>query len=376
MKFSERVTSSTSMRTGRESERYGQHLRVAALSFVLSLLLVAGCKQRNRPSVTFSKIPVAAAGGVDNVALFEGDVHQGGEGQRLVLYSKASVWWLQPNPDNPYTEILPNGHWKREVHLGSDYAAVLVDARFKPTAKLPALPPVGNGVVAVSVTPGGSDGPFHTTQPTGTIRFSGYDWLVRIFHAERLGPHSYSQGNVSVDSRGFLHLRITKGPDGWVCSEAKLGRSLGYGTYSFTVEDSAHLEPAAVLQMYTWSDAGLAYNHREMDINLSRWGHPAGNNAEFIVQPFYVKTNSYRFTVSPGAHTYSLRWEPGSALFKGVTGDGAAGEGNAVASHSFGGDIPPPGDEAMTMTFCEFGMAEIPLRQEAEIVVKHFQYLP
>jgi hypothetical protein len=128
--------------------------------------------------------------------------------------------------------------------------------------------------------------------------------------------------------------------------------------------------------MYTWSDAALAYNHREMNINLSRWGHSEGNNAEFIVQPFYVKTNSYRFTVPPGLHTYSLRWEPGSALFRSVSGGPAAESQNPVAFHTFGGNIPPPGDEATTMTFCEFGMAEIPLRHEAEIVVERFQYLP
>ena len=348
----------------------------AAFLILLLLQLPAGCSHRTQPGVTFSKIPVAASGGKDNVAVFEGDVQQSLGGQRLVLYAKSNEWWLQPDADHPFTQVLPGGHWKQEVHLGSDYAAVLVDASFKPKDKLLTLPPVGAGVAAVSVTPGSTEGPFHTTQPTGTIHFSGYDWLVRISHAERLGPHSYSQSNVSLDERGFLHLRITKSAGGWVCSEAKLGRSLGYGTYTFTVEDTAHLEPAAVLQLYTWSDAALAYDHREMNINLSRWGHAVGNNAEFIIQPFYVKTNSFRFLVPPGLHTYSFRWEPGSAVFRSVSGSGAAENQNLVASHAFGGNIPPPGDEALTMTFCEFGMADIPLKQEAEIVVERFQYLP
>jgi len=344
--------------------------------FLLSLQLLTGCRDRHQPSVTFRQIPVAAGGGPDNVAVFEGDVRQAHDGQRLVLYSKANVWFVQPDPDHPYTEVPPDGHWKKEVHLGSDYAAILVDARFAPPAKMPALPPVGDGVIALSVTPGNAEGPFHPTLPVHTIRFSGYDWLVRTLGAGRLGDHSYSTENVSLDERGFLHLRITKRAERWVCSELKLSRSLGYGTYAITVEDSAHLEPAAVFSMFTWSDAGLAYNHREMNINLSRWGHADGNNAEFIVQPFYVKTNSYRFTLAPGRHSFSLRWEPGSALFRSVSGAADEGNQHVVAVHAFGGNIPPPGDEAATMNFCEFSMAETPLGHEEEIVVERFQYLP
>ena len=350
--------------------------RLWMLLLFLAPPLLTGCFHRPQPSVTFDKVPVAGAGGVDNVALFEGDVHHARDGQRLVLYSKAGVWWHQPDADHAFINVLHGGHWKSEVHLGSDYAALLVDARFTPPATMPALPPLGNGIIAISTTPGSIEGPFHMTQPAHTIRFSGYDWLVRVLPTERLGRHSYSLNNVSVDKRGFLHLRIAKEGNGWSCSEVKLGRSLGYGTYMFTVEDSAHLEPAVVFSMFTWSDAGLSYNHREMNINLSRWGHAEGNNAEFVIQPFYVRTNSYRFKLPAGLHTFSFRWEPGSALFRSVSGGIDTESHQLIALHTFSGNIPPPSDEAASMNFCEFRLSEIPLRHEAEIVVERFQYLP
>jgi hypothetical protein len=89
-----------------------------------------------------------------------------------------------------------------------------------------------------------------------------------------------------------------------------------------------------------------------------------------------VKTNSYRFTLPAGLHTFSLHWEPGNATFRSVSGATGAESLRPVALHSFGGNIPPPADEAANINFCEFGLAEIPLKHEAEIVVERFQYLP
>jgi hypothetical protein len=350
-------------------------VRFRTFLLLLSMQTLAGCHYR-QPSVTLTTIPIAGPGGPDNVAVFEGDVRQARDGQRLVLYSKAGVWWLQPNADGPYTAVQPGGHWKREVHLGSEYAAILVDARYNPPATTPTLPPIGNSIIAISTAPGSAEGPFHSTQPSHTIRFSGNDWSERVLPSDRLGPHTYSPNNISLDEHGFLHLRITKHSEGWVCSELTLNRSLGYGTYTFTVKDSAQLEPAAVFSMFTWSDSGREYNNREMNINLSRWGHSEGNNAEFIVQPFFVKTNSYRFTVPSGPHTYSMRWEPGSAIFRSASGGTEAQHEHPIALHTFSGNVPPAGDERINMNFCDFGLAEHSLRQEAEIVVEHFQYLP
>ncbi len=94
--------------------------------------------------------------------------------------------------------------------------------------------------------------------------------------------------------KGRLHLRITKGSDGWRCAEVRLEDSLGYGTYSFTVENSRRLEPAAVIGMYTFDDTAPRQNFREMNIEMSQWGEPVNKNAQFAIQPFYVPANVVR----------------------------------------------------------------------------------
>jgi hypothetical protein len=76
------------------------------------------------------------------------------------------------------------------------------------------------------------------------IDFSGFTWRVRRKPSDRGGTsNSYNPENVYVDQSGALHLRIVNRDQQWTCSEVNLTQSLGYGTYSFTVEDISKLEP-------------------------------------------------------------------------------------------------------------------------------------
>jgi len=84
---------------------------------------------------------------------------------------------------------------------------------------------------------------------------------------------SFDPANAWTDANGALHLRATKNQDGWSCAEVRLTRSLGYGTYLFVVRDISHLEPSAVLSLFTWDDMiGTDENRQELDIEMSRWG--------------------------------------------------------------------------------------------------------
>ena len=49
-------------------------------------------------------------------------------------------------------------------------------------------------------------------------------------------------------------MQIKKQSDNWSCAEIYLNRSLGYGSYSVTVRDTSHLEPAAVFSMFTFDE--------------------------------------------------------------------------------------------------------------------------
>ena len=187
----------------------------------------------------------------------------------------------------------------------------------------------------------------------------------------------YDPANAWTDAGGALHLRIAGQPGNWTCAEVALTRSFGYGTYSFVVRDTSHLEPAAVLAMFTWDYAGGDDNNREMDVEVSRWGDPENKNAQYVVQPFYVPANVARFDSPPGVLTHSFRWEPGRVSFRTVRGAASAPRAEeVVGEHVFTSGVPAPGAETVRIAFYVYGKTGQPLQNGAEVVVEKFEFLP
>lgn len=340
-------------------------------------MLLSGCRSPTPnvvPSIEFSQVPPAEPGGPDKLATIAGRVNGARPGQRIVLFAKSGVWWVQPLVDDPFTKIQPDSTWKNSIHLGMEYAALLVEPEYVPPATMDVLPTEGQAVVAVAVVNGGSP-----TAPK-TLHFSGYEWNVRSASSNRGGQtNPYDPANAWTDESGFLHLRIAGAPGQWNCAEVRLTRSLGYGSYLFVVRETAHLEPAALLSMFTWDDQGADQNHRELDIEIGRWGDPGSKNAQYVVQPYYVPTNVARFIAPAGVLTHSFRWEPGKVTFKtvpGKYGSVAGGRSRAVAEQVFSTGVPSPGGEAVHLTLFVYGNTKHPLQNAAEVVIEKFEYLP
>src|SRR5262249_7758933 len=155
------------------------------------------------------------------------------------------------------------------------------------------------------------------------IQFSGYEWKVRTEPSSRGGwMNEFDGENAWTDEKGFLHLRIAQNAGKWTCAEVSLRRSLGYGTYRFIVQETAQVEPAAVVSFDTWDDLDAGQNHRAMDIEITRWGDPANKNLQFVVQPYSVPANVARFLIPAGELTNTLHWEAGRAEFKTFRGTG------------------------------------------------------
>lgn len=172
-------------------------------------------------------------------------------------------------------------------------------------------------------------------------------------------------------------MRIKKKAGNWTCSHVTLGRSLGYGTYILTVRDTSHLEPAAVLTMLTFDQQGGDQHYRELDIETSRWGDATDKtNAQFAVQPFYVPGNVARFAAPVGPLTHSLHWESGRASFKTVRGLSLTAGAPLVFEHSFTTGVPTPGTEAVLLMFYVVASAKSPMKNDAEVVLEKFEYLP
>jgi len=219
--------------------------RAAALAtWSLVCLFAISCGSSTvGPSIEFTTIPQADAGGPGALAPIAGRVTGARPNQRIVLFARSDQgWWVQPFRSRPFTEIGPDATWKTAIHLGQEYAAFLVDADYRPPATAHALPEIGSGVVAVSRS--GGTGKFVAPTPK-TITFSGYDWLVRQTQNDRHGMNDYDVRNAWVDNEGHLHLLLSERDGRWTSAELRLTHSLGYGTYSFDVRDTSELDPSA-----------------------------------------------------------------------------------------------------------------------------------
>src|SRR5262245_26646673 len=115
---------------------------------VMVWLGLCGCRGQQAapvPSIEFTTIPQAAEGGPDVQADVAGRVIRARPGQRIGLFAKSGVWWVQPLKTDPYTSIERDSTWKNKTHLGFEYAALLVEAGYEPPGTLDELPSAGGG---------------------------------------------------------------------------------------------------------------------------------------------------------------------------------------------------------------------------------------
>ncbi|HEX4169629.1 MAG TPA: glycoside hydrolase family 16 protein [Bryobacteraceae bacterium] len=287
-------------------------------------------------------------------------------GERIVLYAKTGAWWLQPLTSEPFTDVQANSKWINTTHLGTDYAALLVEPGYAPPASTNELPIPEGMVRAVEIVKG------QMTSTSIIVSFCGYEWRVRNAPSSRGGAQNfYDPANVWVDASGAMHLRTLKTPGKWTCAEVSLTRSLGFGTYLFSVRDISHLDPAATFGMFTWDYAGGDQNNREVDIEIGRWGDPNSKNAQFVIQPSYVPANVFRFSVPAGTITHSFTWETGRMSFKSVRVPGST-----IARYDFTSGVPSPGLESVRMVLYVYRVGKVLPEKEDEVVVEKFEYLP
>jgi hypothetical protein len=362
--------------------------RTATLSVLLVYVALTGCHSSPRNSastVAFSKVAAAYQESPYNSDISERDYKTGiiegratgaRPGQRIVMYAKTDGrWGVCRQSGQSFTNVETDGRWKASVHLGIQYAAMLVDPTYNPPEQTESLPIVGNGVVALAVVNG--EGAAPALPSPKILNFSGYEWTTStgpIFHAG--SRNFFDPANVWTDERGALHLRISGSPGKWAGAELKLTRSLGYGTYRFQVRDVSHLEPSALLTLITWDGVGAESNRHELDVELGRWGYLDNTNVKYVVQPYYVPANSVAFRVPPGLYTHSFRWEPGKVTFSTVAGSGNTSGGRVISQHLFTSGVPSPEGESVRIALYVFHQGHIPLKNENDVIIDKFEYLP
>ena len=352
--------------------------RILSTITFLGAVALSACqsdKSQRTPSITFTKIPPAAQGGRERVDTISGRVSGARPGQQIVIYAHSGQWWVQPWPDHPFIPIKADSTWSTETHLGFEYAALLVEPNYHPLPTMDVAPSQGGPVALVTITKG-----VGTPQlaPTGSLKFSGYDWGVRMVESDKGGMNNlYDPKNAWTDASGALHMQIKKKSERWSCAEIFLNRSLGYGTYSVTVRDTSHLEPAATFSMFTFDEGASEQQFREMDVEVGGWGGVANKkNARYTIQPLYIPENLFAFAAPSGTLTYVLRWEPGHATFRTFRGRYSKARAQLVSEHDFTFAIPGPGKAKLRLIFFVVASDKNPIQKPSEVVVEKFEYLP
>lgn len=305
------------------------------------------------------------------------------ETHKIAVYIYVSGWWTKPTSQDPLTTINSDGTWTTDITTGGlDHQATKIAAFLVPSNYFPPL--IGgaqelptdlfdNAVAEAMVE----------REPTRrTLEFSGYTWEVKESELAPVGPgpnyFSNNQEDVWVDGTGRLHMKIVMRDGRWYSTEIINTESLGYGSYSFTLAGPfEQVNENIVLGFFTWDTAAPAFNYREIDIELARWGDPANDNAQYVVQPYTTAGNIFRFDLPANvdSSTHVFTWEADRVHFRTVRG--ADRNGESIMSWAYtGADIPPAGDEQVRINLWLFRGAPPSDGQETEVVIDAFSFIP
>ncbi len=293
-------------------------------------------------------------------------------------------WWTKPSYAAPLTTIDASGSWSCDIVTGGqDIYATKVAAFLVPDTCTP--PQAGGQQCLPEVL---YTYPYGEVLRYDSIEFAGCDWLIKRAH-DQVGPgpnfFSSSDENVWVDDDGRLHLRVAQRTGQWYCSELIADRNLGYGRYAFTIRAGIDtLNPNVVLGCFTWEDCAAEYNYREIDIEISQWGDPGDNNAQFVVQPWDSPGNRHRFDVFPagdpnGVTTHEFIWDANEIQFRSYFGGFALNPAPAdiIDSWLYAGDtVPPAGNENLRLNLWLMNGEAPTDGLDAEVVVDGVKYFP
>lgn len=304
----------------------------------------------------------------------------------VAVYIYVYGWWTKPYWATPLTSIKGNGTWKCDITTSANDSQA--------TEVIAFLIPKGDdaepGRGQQSFAPRMYEFPYARAVRDPSLRkidFAGYTWWVKQGDSLGPGPNHFSDSeqDVFVDPDGYLHLRIAQRDGRWHCSEIVGCESLGHGTYIYTIESRLDLlDENVVLGLFTWEDDVVQYNYREIDFEFSRWGDPDDPNCgQYVVQPWDAPGNRYRFPIDysgkPLTTTHVKKWQADGIYFSSFFGDFSLHPPveDQIASWDYrGSDNPPEGAENPRINFWLISGRPPVNGQDAEVVIKDFQFLP
>ena len=212
------------------------------------------------------------------------------------------------------------------------------------------------------------------------LSFSGRTWEIEKSTTTIIGPGDnyfyYNALSDSVDANGYLHMSALNVNGKRYASEINLTGSLGYGTYSLTIQgDVSKLDKNVVLGFFTWdgsdnSNPGNTYN-REIDMEMSRWTCATCTNDEVGVQPEPPEAVRDFWMNYTGDIVESMHWKAGEVDF--LVKEAASPYTTLYQWNYTGSLVPTPGYETMTLNVWQ---DEAPTTNNVTIVMKSFSFTP
>ncbi|MCF3639164.1 glycoside hydrolase family 16 protein [Rhizobium sp. TRM95111] len=148
-----------------------------------------------------------------------------------------------------------------------------------------------------------------------TLRFSGYDFVVRAAGKGGPGPNNWDPANAWLDKQGRLHLKLDKRGGRWFAAEVYTKKRLGFGTYEFKVSGRVDkFDRNVVLGLFNYPPADVGEDTtNEIDIEFARWGRKTNAIGNYSIWPAEsgvdYTTKSFDFTLNSGAaSTHSFDW--------------------------------------------------------------------
>ena len=334
------------------------------------------------PSIEFTFVPpygssLNLAGRVDCVTPAEYKI--------AVYIYVGGGWWTKPYWTSPLTPIRADGTFTADITTGgNDPYATKIAAFVVPNGYNP--PSMSGGAVLPSELYQNAAAYKIVDRPLSfkTISFAGQTWYVKTAEwSADPGPCYYSDRpeDVWVDVIGRLHLKIVKRNGRWYCSEVFTTQQYGHGTYVYKLASPVdQLDKNAVLGLFTWDDTSPAYSHREIDIEMSRWGAASDPNVQYVVSPWNNAGHRYRFnlTLPEVQSVHAFTWGTDSVAFGSYRGNlWPAEPGAELQSWTYtGSDVPPAGQGNARINLWLFNRAVPSDGQEIEVIVTGFSFIP
>jgi len=226
-----------------------------------------------------------------------------------------------------------------------------------------------------------------TAARRNTLHWMGHDWSIT--NGGMAGIAKGNPANVSVDQKGYLHLRIVSHGGTYTASELFSEDKMGFGTYQWQIEGPLDgMDKSTVLGLFSYGPkAGIGVDaENEIDIEFSQWNNTCqGCNADFTFYPptgnksLGPKEDNFRISLAGGTlATARFEWTSRNIVATIMSGLQPIGKtANVLQTLTFS---PPDYAARIPQVPLPLGMnlwcfKTTPVSDQ-EVIVRNFQYLP